>query len=86
MKSSPVVISITGERGGLILVTSCHAQELIFENVPKLVKIFIGVSLVIFEKTKVIESKRQLCLASSLRLEEREHILSEEVVLIGFCS
>lgn len=52
MKSSPVVISITGERGGLILVTSCHAQELIFENVPKLVKIFIGVSLVIFEKLK----------------------------------
>lgn len=40
------------KKKSLILVTSCHAQELFFEKVFKLVKIFLGVNLVFLEKLK----------------------------------
>lgn len=41
----------------LTLVTSCHARELFFEKVSKLVKILLGVSLVSLEKLKRQKAK-----------------------------
>jgi len=41
----------------LILVMSCHAHKLFFEKVSKLVKIFLGVSLVFLEKRKRQKAK-----------------------------
>lgn len=59
MKSSAVVIFMAVGGGGnpLILVMSCHAHKLFFEKVSKLVKIFLGVSLVFLEKQKRQKAK-----------------------------
>ena len=44
----------------LILVTSCHAHELFSEKVLKLVKIFLGESLIVHKKKyEEAQSKRQ---------------------------
>lgn len=73
-----------GKKKNLILVTSCHAQELFFEKVSKLVKIFLGVSLVFLEKLKrqKVKSKNPwLHLAFSFHvwniynIKERDEIL-----------
>lgn len=58
MRKSVVVISM-GKKKNLSLVTSCHAHELFFEKVSKLVKISLGASLVFLEKNGKTESKRQ---------------------------
>lgn len=41
---------IHGKKKNLSLVTSCHAHELFFEKVSKLVKISLGASLLFLEK------------------------------------